>query len=195
MFKRISSDLVNKAIQRDVVKADNQEEYIYGINAFLTTIFNIASALAIGFFMNMTLEIVLFVIVYKSLRKYVGGSHSKNAKRCYLSSCVTYIAALCVIKYYPISAAATTPAVIICAAVIFVIAPIEAEKKPLDEIEKIVFGRRSKISIAVWVGIYLVLCFIPNAPLMNHCAVVVAVSIAVVTIFAAEGKIYQLTKK
>lgn len=194
MFKKLSSNLVNTAIQRKVIDRSNTDEYAFGLNAFFTVIFNIISAMIIGVIMNMLFEIVLFIITYKLLRKYVGGGHSKTSIRCYISSCITYIIALIGIKYYPISANITTLIVIICACIMFIIAPVEAEKKPLDDVERVVFKRRSRITVVICTIIFLLLHYISYIPYGYYCSVVIAVSIIVVTIFLIEGKMHQILR-
>lgn len=192
MFKTVSRKLVDTAVQRDIVKAENTEEYIYGLNAFMTTLVNIVSALIIGLSMQMLFEIVLFILVYKYLRKYTGGSHAKTAVRCYIASCITYIAALTAIKYYPFSSLVTTIIVLIAAAVLFVISPVEAEKKPLDEIERKVFRRKSRFNILFFVLIFLLLHYAPHIPYLYQCSVIIAVSVFTVMIFAVIGKLHQI---
>lgn len=191
MFKGLSTKLVDAAIQRNIIEPESKEENIYGLNICLTAMLNMIFALVIGLIMDMMIEMILFIVVFKSLRRYVGGAHSKNDIRCFISSCVTYVIALNVIKYYNIPSIITMITILICALVIFLIAPVEAEKKPLDEIEREVFGRRSIICLAIWLAIFLTLNDIPNVQYANHCAVVIAVGIVTVTVFAIEGKIIQ----
>lgn len=192
MFKGLSTGLLNIAIRRNIVEADMLEEYTYGLNMFFTITLNVLSALAIGIVMHMLLEIIIFIVTYKTLRKYVGGSHSKNALRCYISSCIVYILVLIAVKYCKVSNTILTIGILGCTAIVFIIAPVEAEKKPLDEIEKRVFGRRSKIIICIVDIIYLVFAYLIRNTHFQRIHIVIVVSIIAVTIFALEGKIRQL---
>lgn len=192
MFKAVSKKLVDAAVQRDIVKPENTEDYTYGLNAFMTTLVNIVSALAIGLVMRMLFEIVLFIFVYKYLRKYTGGSHAKTAAGCYIASCITYIAALTVIKYYPFSSFVTAIIVVAAAVVLFAISPVEAEKKPLDEIERKVFRRRSRLNILIFVFLFLFLHYAVQIPYLYYCSVIIAVSVFTVMLFALIGKLHQV---
>lgn len=194
MFKKLSSNLVNTAIQRDVIDESKTDEHIFGLNAFFTVIFNIISAMVIGVIMNMLFETVLFIITYKLLRKYLGGGHSKTSIRCYISSCITYIIALISVKYYPFSVTVTTLIVIICVCIMFILAPVEAEKKPLDDIERVVFKHRARITIVICVIIFLLLHYVPYIPYGYYCSVVIVVSIIIVTIFLIEGKMHLILR-
>lgn len=188
MFKKISESIVNSASDKKIIKNDDRDEMIYGLNTFLTVIVNILSSLFIGFLFHMVAEVILFILVYKSLRKYVGGSHASTAWRCYISSCVTYVIVLICIMYYPLTNIVTTVAVFISAIVLWILAPVEAPKKPLDEVEQKVFKQRSRISIIVCVFVFLIIHYIPNQYTYYY-SNVVAISIYTVALFAIIGKL------
>lgn len=194
MFKKISESIVNSASDKKIIKNDDKDEMIYGLNTFLTVIVNILSSLFIGFLFHMVAEVILFILVYKSLRKYVGGSHASTAWRCYISSCVTYVIVLICIMYYPLTNIVTTIAVCISAIVLWILAPVEAPKKPLDEVEQKIFKQRSRISIIVCVFVFLILHYIPNQYTYYY-SNVVAISIYTVTLFAIIGKLQLIHLK
>lgn len=186
MFKSVSGTIVNNAIEKGIINSEDKEEISYGLNTFFTLTINVASALVIGLLFHMLIEIALFIFVYKSLRKYIGGSHAKNAKRCYISSCIIYVAVLFCIKYYLVSSVLTTILTCSSMALLWIVAPVEAPKKPLDKIEYNVFKHRSHISIAVCLCIFLFLHYLPNH-YSYYYSNVIAVSVYAVTIFAIIG--------
>lgn len=186
MLKPLSRTLVNSAIKNGIAKQQEAEEYIFGINVFLTIVVNIASALLIGIIMGMPFEIALFIFVFKMLRKYVGGSHSKTALRCYITSCITYVIALMLIKYCPSHGAVVTTITFICYIVICLISPVEAENKPLDDLEKKVYKRRSIVSISIVIVAFMILRNMIQAVYWSN---VIAVSVITVTVFAIRGKL------
>lgn len=192
MFKKQAKHLVDAAVRNGAAMSENAEEYTYGLNIFLTTAANILTAAAIGVLMNSLIEILLFIVVYKSLRKYIGGSHSKTAVGCYISSCITYIAAMAIIKLCPFSSVMVNIAVLASVVIIYFIAPVEADKKPLDDAERRVFRYRSRISITVSAVVFLALRCIPYVSRAYHYSAVVAVGMFAVTVFAAEGKLHQV---
>ena len=192
MFKNISSAIVNSAFENGVIKNENKEESIYGLNAFLTLTINVISALAIGLLFHMLPETVLFIFVYKSLRKYIGGSHAKNARRCYISSCIIYTVVLACIKLYLVPSILTTIFTCFSMIILWIVAPVEAPKKPLDEVEYKVFKHRSHITIVVFLCIFLISHYIPSQYTYYY-SNVIAVSIYAVTLFAIIGKI-QLSR-
>lgn len=195
MFKATSSKLSIKAMNNGVITSQEIDETTYALNNFFTLLCNIITALVIGVIFNMVLEMVLFILSYKSLRKYCGGGHAKTAITCYISSCITYGVVLVTIKFYPLTNYQTIILVICACIILFILSPVEAIKKPLDDIEKKVFRFRSRISIVVYMCIFLILHHVSNT---YYYSLVLAVNIVTVTVFAIEGKIqlkYAKSKK
>ncbi len=186
MFKVLSGSIADRAIKSGAVKSEDRELTVYGINTFLTIGVNIISALLIGLIFNMLIEIVLFLVVYKLLRKYIGGIHANNALNCYLLSCLTYIAVLTCIRFYDLPGAVTTILVLCSSVILWILAPIEAKKKPLDELEYKVFRRRSHIMIIICFCVFAAFHYIP---VLNAYSAAAAISIYTVSIFAVFGKI------
>lgn len=192
MFKGVSKKLAVAAVRKNAADSKNIEEYIYGLNLFFTLSINVISALIIGLLMNMTFEIVLYIFVYKFLRKYIGGSHAKTAARCYVSSCLTYVVALTIIKYYPFSSLPTIVLSYISAFILWIICPVEAEKKPLDDIERKVFRHRGHIRILICICGFMVLVYYSRT---YYFSIVVVISMLTVTLFSIEGMLRLWLKR
>lgn len=191
MFKDVSKRLTAAALKRNLVASENIEEYIYALNAMLTIAVNIVSALIIGAFMNMVFEVVLYIFVYKFLRKYIGGSHSKTAARCYITSCLTYVTALMAIKYYPFSSLVTIALAIISSVVLWIVCPIEAEKKPLDDIERKTFRHRGHFRILICICCLMIMVYLSQ----SYYSVVITISMLTVTLFSLERMITLYIKR
>lgn len=188
MFKRLSRTIVNKAMQNGIIEPEYIDENIYGLNAFLTITVNILTAAVIGIVFHMLWETATFIFVFKSLRKYVGGSHEDTAIKCYISSCILYVLILIAIKYYPLSGLITTIVMFVSSVILFCLSPVEAPNKPLDDIEKKVFKFRGRISVIIVLCIFMALHYIPNE-YIYYVSVIIAVSVIAVTVFAIEGKL------
>lgn len=188
MFKRISASIVGKAVENGIIEPERTDENIYGVNAMLTIAVNIVTAALIGIVFNMLCEMAVFILFYKILRRYIGGSHEKTAVRCYIASCVLYGIVIAAIRFYPFSGWGTTLLMLGSSGILFALAPVEAVNKPLDDIERKVFRRRSRITIIAVLLVYMALRCIPNG-CTDYYSVVVAVSVFAVTVFAVEGKL------
>lgn len=189
MFKSPSKKLVNIALQRNIIQQNDVEECVYGINTFFTIALNIITIFIVGLLTHMLIEIALYIVIFKSLRRYVGGSHSSTALKCYISSFITYTASILVIKYYPLPEYWTMIIALLSAAIMFLFAPVEAIKKPLDDLERRVFKKRAYIRIIICLMLFILIYFLTSIPYIYDYSVVIMISMLTVAIFTVSGKI------
>lgn len=126
----------------NVIKEEDAEIYIYGINQILVSVLNVSSALIIGLILGMLLESIIFMAAYIPLRTFAGGYHAKTPTKCYILSLIIIIIVLAGIKY--ISVLDIVYYVVLTAEVLIIIllSPVEDRNKPLDEIEEKVYKKR-----------------------------------------------------
>lgn len=195
MFKNLSAKLVNDAARKGYVKNEDIDDYIYGISSFINTFINILAALILGIIVHMLFEIVLFLIVFQTLRKFVGGSHSKTPIRCYISTFYTYAVVLCIIKYVSVDSYITLLFMIAACIIMFILSPVEAIKKPLDSKEKKIFGFIGRLIVIFWFSVYVVLqCFL-SVGTMQYCAKIIVITSVTVAVFAITGKFELIRHK
>jgi len=90
-WARLSSKIGNNLVHSNVVKEEDAEIYIYGINQILSSVVNVSSALIIGFIFGVFLEVAVFMAAYIPLRSFAGGYHAKTPLRCYIFSVIMLI--------------------------------------------------------------------------------------------------------
>lgn len=139
LSRRIGDDLVRS----NVVKAEDAEIYIYGINQILISVLNVFSALIIGLIFGVFFEILVFMAVYIPLRSYAGGYHARTPLRCYIFSVIMLIAVSLGLKYLCIAEWVYYVVFALVIIIICVLSPVEDKNKPLDEIEYKVYKKRT----------------------------------------------------
>lgn len=184
MFERLSKKIVLHEIRHGRIDAEQKEEYTYGMNMFFNVFINILSMIIIGIVTHNLWECVVFCLIYKLLRKYTGGFHFESALHCYISSCIMYFVIIGIIIYIPFKVYEISIIVAVSTIILWGISPIEAIHKPLDEKEKQVFRKRSRINIVIAIIAYVASLFINN-----KLAYVIGVGIISVMIFSVIGKI------
>ena len=158
MFRKFSEWAVAYAIRLGYIKEEEQEEYTYGLDLVMSVIASDLTMLIIGIIMKMIPQVIVFVFMYKFIRKYTGGFHCETALTCYLSSSTMCICVLLAIKYLPYNLGVYIVATVLSIGVLFAISPIEAINKPLEEIEVKVFGKRARIVLCITLVIFGVIC-------------------------------------
>lgn len=149
-------------MRSDVVKAEDAEIYIYGINQILVSVLNVSTALIIGSIFGAFFEIAVFMAAYIPLRSFAGGFHAKTPLRCYIFSVIMLIGVSIGFKYLHLIAWVYYAILAAAFVIVLVLSPVEDKNKPLDDLEYKVYKRRAiiiaVIELAVtgllkWVGL------------------------------------------
>lgn len=143
VLERLSRKVGSDLVQSNVVKEEDAEIYIYGINQILTSVLNVSSALIIGLILGTFFEVAVFMAAYIPLRIFAGGYHAKTPLRCYIFSVIMLIIVSLGIKYLSLAEWVYYSILAAAALVVLVLSPVEDRNKPLDEIEHKVYKRRA----------------------------------------------------
>ena len=184
-FEKLSHKICRNLEQSGIVKAEDSELYIYGINQILFAILNLSSALIIGVICGVFFEVAVFMVAYIPLRSFAGGVHAKTPLRCYIISvimligislCMKYVSVACHV-YYVILAATSL--------VVFILSPVEDKNKPLDMIEQSVYKKRANVISLV----ELLLSILLKTLGLDSLFVAIVYSYTVLSIMLIAGKI------
>lgn len=87
----IADRLINKMIQHNIIKKEDEEIYQFGLEGLILKLFHYSTYLLIAILFKAVFEFILFFIAFLILRKNAGGYHAKTKTGCYLLSCLTII--------------------------------------------------------------------------------------------------------
>ena len=192
MVHKISSKIIACAIKNEYIKQEFFEEYLYALEIILNILIADITMLIIGFATGMLWECVVFWLVYKILRKYCGGYHFATSLKCYLSSCIMCIVALAVARYVPYNILVWIVITLSATIILFIISPVEAANKPLDEKEQKIFGRVARFLIIIFSVYVCVAITIFHQYLLSK---IISLSIICVALLAMAGKVYLSVRK
>ena len=135
-FERWADSLV----QEGIISREDAGLYSYGLEQGLLLLLNIGTALLIGLLLDEFVACVIFLACFLPLRAMAGGYHARTPLRCYLLGMMLVTVALAAIKWLPWTMEGTVITAVIASAIIWRLAPVEDENKPLDEKEKALFA-------------------------------------------------------
>lgn len=135
-----------------VIPEEDLEIYEFGVGQFLFQAINVITTIGIALLCGMLPQCLLFLVSYIPLRSFAGGFHAKTRTRCYILSNAMIAAALRAIRVAPATAWMCLLLTLPGASVIFFLAPVQDRNKPLSEIERLVYRRRSR-----WILLTLIL--------------------------------------
>ena len=68
---QVASKIVARMMMANLISKNDAEEYIYGVQILLEKIISYATILLLALILNRLLEIILFVVSFSLIRKYV----------------------------------------------------------------------------------------------------------------------------
>lgn len=191
MFHKACEHIINKAADNDLIQEALKPEYVYGLELIVSAVINYSTIIAIGAIMNMTAEAVAFLIIYTTMRRYIGGFHFNSQIICYLSNFIVCPLVLCMIKYLYFNAVVYTVIFTVLSVLLLRLAPIPAENKAIDEKEEKIYKMVSYFLIIIIAVIYII-CLHFNF----YAAKVITISVFMVSVFAIAGSLkLQFRKK
>ena len=185
LLARLAVKIVNNLVHSGVIKEEDAEIYIYGINQILTSVLNVSSALIIGLIFGVFPEIAVFMAAYIPLRSFAGGYHSKTPLSCYVFSVIMLIVVSIGLKYLHLADWVYYAVFVAATLVVLVLSPVEDRNKPLAEIEQKVYKKRTMNIAAAEVMVCLALKFVGY----DNLFVAVVYSFVVLSFMLVAGKV------
>jgi len=156
MFVKSAEKLTQQLLHHNVIASEQYEICRYGFQQGLTVLLNVLTFVVIGIAMGELLHAVIFLAVFIPLRRYAGGFHAKTPLRCYLYSTGMVTAILLAIKLSVFTRFICITVFSVSCIAIAVLAPVEDKLKPLDNIERIIFRKRTLIVAAIETVLFII---------------------------------------
>ncbi len=147
MISSAANNITNYLICKKVIKDDDREIYQYGFEQVFSSLLNIATMLLLGIILGKIYQSLVLILSFMALRSYSGGYHANTPLQCYLLTVMSISAALSIMKFITIDRFICLGLLVLSSVVILLLSPIGTKNKPLDEIEKIIYRKKT---IIVW---------------------------------------------
>lgn len=147
MISSAANNITNYLICEKVIKDDDREIYQYGFEQVFSSLLNIATMLLLGIILGKIYQSLVLILSFMALRSYSGGYHANTPLHCYLLTVMSISAALSIMKFITIDRFICLGLLVLSSVVILLLSPIGSQNKPLDEIEKIIYRKKT---IIVW---------------------------------------------
>ena len=184
-LEKLSHKIGDDLVRSGVVKEEDAEVYIYGINQILAYVLNASSSLIIGLIFGVTFEIIIFMAAYIPLRSFAGGYHAKTPLRCYIFSVIMLIVVSIGLKYLSVSEWVYYAVLLASVLGVLVLSPVEDRNKPLDEMEHKVYKKRTVFIAAAEFAV----CLVFKLVRLDNLFLAMVYSFAVLSFMLIVGKV------
>ena len=189
MAKRLTDWLITK----EAVSIDEKELYEFGIFHLLLNIIDTVSILLLALLFREVISTVFYIICFCTLRRYAGGYHAKTVFTCYLLTLTAALGMLVLLKQFDFIAPVQFAIWFISGMIILLFSPIQNVNKILDDIEKVIYQKRTIITWLIQtIGMVLLYwldfsnCF--EAILISHVYVAISMIVGKMRLFEKENK-------
>jgi len=121
-------------LSKGILKQDDLDVFVYGLDTILFSLVSIFSLLALGMITRLFVETLLCMLAFISLQTTGGGYHAKTHFRCYLTTVTGWAIAMLLSRILPIWAAALF--MLQGCVAVFRYAPIEHANAPMSTEKK-----------------------------------------------------------
>jgi accessory gene regulator B len=188
-MRLVKISIADRFVKHGIITSDDKELFSYGLQQGLVLLLNIFTTVIIGFAFGMVWQSVVFLIAYIPLRSYAGGYHARTQIRCYIFSVLLIITALLGIWLLSWINLGSILIVLFSGGIVYIKAPIEDPNKPLNQLEKIVFRRNSRVLLLILFGMIFLFWFI-NASI-SVCLMMAIITLSFMILLGSKRLIKQ----
>lgn len=157
MIKALSSGVTEWLRKEGVVPPQNQALFSYAVYCFVFGMLPILLAFILGLLFRMLHESLVMILPFMLIRKFSGGYHSNNPKKCILLSSLLLFISLWGVKLI----LATNTSILLTSLVavstlgLWILSPIDNNQRKLSERERRAFCTVVRILSVVALSVYL----------------------------------------
>ena len=145
MIEKLAERLTVRQIERGIIGESQKAVYKYGYIVLVEMSINVVLTLIVGILSGKMFLVISFSLIFIPLRSYCGGWHASKDWMCMLFSMGTLLVVVFMDQILFLSGYAVFLIELISFVVIFLLAPMDSDTKPLDEREIKTFRNISRI--------------------------------------------------
>lgn len=130
-------------VEKKVIERDESPIYQFGLELIFLNTVNLLTFIVLGLIFKEIRSGFIFLIAIICLRKYAGGFHASTRLHCYILTSAVCGSVIIAIKYFPLNFLQELCATFFSTIILFWLAPVSSENKPLEDSERIQYRKRS----------------------------------------------------
>lgn len=151
MITRVSNWIVSKWLKSDVIEKEQFRAYAYGCELLVSDMISNIIVLITALLMGRVIEMIIFLVVFSSIRVVSGGYHASSYKNCIFVFCTSTILIFLLTEwlvhrnFYGLILALT----VVAELVILMFAPVDHPNRPLTGEEKIKYRKKTIVRVVL----------------------------------------------
>jgi len=141
MINNISKKMVDRLLRKEMIMQEDYEIYLFGLSQLLVTLLDVVTCIVIGIVFGSLLQTLLFLTAFMGIRSYAGGYHASTPLRCYVLTIFMITVSVVALKYIEWNVWVLLGALVVASIIILLLAPVDTENKPIDDVEYVYFRK------------------------------------------------------
>lgn len=192
VMKKLINSISNTLAANGTISKNNIDICSYGLELFITSVFEIVAILIISIIIGNFLETVVFLAGFLPIRIYSGGYHADTRIRCFLILVIVYILFSILIYYVIMNKYIILLQMICTLSAIFILSPLHHKNKNRNDQEWQIFR---KISIVLSLLECIIIILLWKIDKNSIYLTVLTLSLSAVFFSLTAGKIKNLLRK
>lgn len=144
-MNKVAKALTDYVIRKGVIKEQERSMYEYGFVITLEMGLSLIISFFIAYMLHMTVEGILFFVIFIPLRSYAGGLHLDCYWSCLILSCLTFSVILLITEFVKLPTYIAFVIFISLELLVYYLYPVENVNRQVDIEEDKFFKKRLKI--------------------------------------------------
>ena len=159
MLRKMSEKIAWILVREQMIKAQDMELYVYGLELLLAESVCMAAVMGIGLLTGRFLHTVVYFLSYTVIRIYAGGYHADSHKSCTVIFSICYLILIIFVEWTIFCNLMDIwiLGVVFADGVILILAPVEDYRKPLKESEYQSFRKKVRKNLLLCSFIVIIL--------------------------------------
>lgn len=148
LIDTLSRRLVQRMLDKEIIKFDDWEIYMYGLQLLISTVFKLTGFMLFAWLLGWVPEALVYLIVFSMLRVNAGGIHAESYLMCFLVTGTMMITAILISRTFVAFTNFGLPIALIAAVTLILIyAPVDSPNRRLNDNERRVNRIRSLVVV------------------------------------------------
>lgn len=159
VIKELSAGVAEWLEKEEVVLSSEQALYSYAVYSLLFGLLPIFLAFVLGYLFRMFRESLLMILPFMLIRKFSGGYHLNDSKKCVTCSILLLSLALWVVKIFFVSqsTALLSSLVSLSSLSLWILSPIDNNSRKLTADERYIFRKITRVLSVIGLTAYQIL--------------------------------------
>lgn len=141
--------IIGNFVKKGIVKEIDASIYAFGLRQGMTITINILTIFVVGIILGELLNLIVFSVSYLMLRPYAGGYHAESEIGCYIFSTLMMVVVAIISKIISLNIITVVIMLVISNGILIYLAPVEDNRKPLDEMEVKVYREKLRTRLYI----------------------------------------------